>query len=210
MAFRFKSRVPDHVDVQEFISAGSVGLMEALARYDFKLGVSFQAYADNRIRGAMLDEMRRMDWFSKRLRRRLKAIDACVRDLERDLERTPSAAEIAGRLGLSEQEVEQGLEALESQHFLSLDLIEEYISLSSTAMAGTEPFQEAVFGELVDKLVQYIDELTDRERMVMSLYYTEDLTMREVAEVLSITEGRVSQLHSQAIKKLRQRLKDMG
>ncbi|NCC25087.1 MAG: FliA/WhiG family RNA polymerase sigma factor [Deltaproteobacteria bacterium] len=210
MAFRLKARVPAHVDVHDFISAGSLGLMEALAKFDPAMGVCFQVYADGRIRGAMLDEMRRMDWFSKGMRRRLKTIEQCIRDLEQDLGRFPATDEIAARAELTLEDVEQGLVALDSQVFLSLDLIEEVSSTAGSGLSGSEPYREAVFRELVDKLAQLIDDLTERERLVLSLYYAEELTMREVAEVMEITEGRVSQLHSQALRKLRVRMDGMG
>ncbi len=202
LALRLKTRLPRSVELSELISSGTLGLMEAFGKFDPSLGIKFDTYAESRIRGAMLDELRRMDWFPRSLRQRVRQIDEAMQRLEHQNSRTPTEAEIAASTGLSEKEVREGLEALQNQLCLSLDALVEGITPEEGSLEG-EPFKETATQELVDLLAGLIDQLTPREKLVMSLYYTDELNMREAAEVMGITEGRVSQLHSQALSRLR-------
>lgn len=201
LAYRMKVKLPKHIDISELISAGTLGLMESLKKYQADLGIRFETYAESRIRGAMLDELRRLDWFSRGLRQRVRQIDEAMWQLEQDLGRQPTIQEVHEKTGLSEREIHQGLEALQSQLAIPLDSIED--TFANEADRNGEPFHDTVFNELSEKIASLIDRLTDKEKLVLSLYYTEELNMREVAEVLGVTEGRVSQLHSQAILRLR-------
>ncbi len=201
LAYRMKVKLPKNIDISELISAGILGLMESLKKYQADLGIKFETYAENRIRGAMLDELRRLDWFSRGLRQRVRQIDEAMWQLEQELGRIPSVEEVQQRTGLNEKEIHQGMEALQSQLAIPLDSIED--TLANDSDRNGEPFHNTVFNELTEKMALLIDRLTDKEKLVLSLYYTEELNMREVAEVLGITEGRVSQLHSQAISRLR-------
>ncbi len=201
LAYRMKAKLPKSIDMSELISAGTLGLMESLKKYRADLGIRFETYAESRIRGAMLDELRRLDWFSRGLRQRVRQLDEAVWQLEQELGRQPSLEEIHERTGLSEKEIHQGMEALQSQLAIPLDSIED--TLANEGDKNGEPFHDTVFNELTEKIAVLIDRLTDKEKLVLSLYYTEELNMREVAEVLGVTEGRVSQLHSQAISRLR-------
>ncbi len=201
LAYRMKAKLPKNIDMSELISAGILGLMEALKKYQADLGIKFETYAENRIRGAMLDELRRLDWFSRGLRQRVRQIDEAMWQLEQDLGRIPTVQEIQQKTGLNEKEIHQGMEALQSQLAIPLDSIED--TLANDSERNGEPFHDTVFTELTEKIAMLIDRLTDKEKLVLSLYYTEELNMREVAEVLGVTEGRVSQLHSQAITRLR-------
>lgn len=201
VAYRMKTKLPKHIDMAELISAGTLGLMESLKKYQADLGIRFETYAESRIRGAMLDELRRLDWFSRGLRQRVRQIDEAMWLLEQELGRTPTIAEVHEKTGLSEREIHQGMEALQSQLAIPLDSIED--TLANEPDRNGEPFHDTVFNELSEKIATLIDRLTDKEKLVLSLYYTEELNMREVAEVLGVTEGRVSQLHSQAISRLR-------
>lgn len=201
LAYRMKAKLPKSIDMSELISAGTLGLMESLKKYQADLGIRFETYAESRIRGAMLDELRRLDWFSRGLRQRVRQLDEAVWQLEQELGRQPTIEEIHDRTGLSEKEIHQGMEALQSQLAIPLDSIED--TLANEADKNGEPFHDTVFNELTEKIASLIDRLTDKEKLVLSLYYTEELNMREVAEVLGVTEGRVSQLHSQAISRLR-------
>ncbi len=201
LAYRMKAKLPKNIDMAELISAGTLGLMESLKKYRADLGIRFETYAESRIRGAMLDELRRLDWFSRGLRQRVRQLDEAVWQLEQEYGRQPTIEEIHARTGLNEKEIHQGMEALQSQLAIPLDSIED--TLANEADKNGEPFYDTVFNELTEKIASLIDRLTDKEKLVLSLYYTEELNMREVAEVLGVTEGRVSQLHSQAISRLR-------
>lgn len=201
LAYRMKAKLPKNIDMAELISAGTLGLMESLKKYRADLGIRFETYAESRIRGAMLDELRRLDWFSHGLRQRVRQLDEAVWQLEQEYGRQPTIEEIHARTGLNEKEIHQGMEALQSQLAIPLDSIED--TLANEADKNGEPFYDTVFNELTEKIASLIDRLTDKEKLVLSLYYTEELNMREVAEVLGVTEGRVSQLHSQAISRLR-------
>lgn len=202
IALRLKSKLPQHIELNELISAGTLGLMEAFGKFEASLGNKFETYAENRIRGAMLDELRRLDWFPRSLRKRVRMLDEAIHKIEGASLETPNEDELTELTGLSLDEVREGLEAMQNQFCLSLDIIQETVS-SDGAARETQPFPQTAFSETVDKLAELIEDLTPREKLVLSLYYTEDLTMREAAEVMDITEGRVSQLHSQALARLR-------
>jgi RNA polymerase sigma factor FliA len=204
LALRMKAKVPQHVELAELISAGSLGLIEALEKFKPDLRIKFETYAENRIKGAMLDELRRMDWFTRGLRQRVRLLEDSVRKVEQFTGHAPSFQELQSITGLSIKDIEQGLEALQNQICISLEAVEEGL-LRSQDNKENDPFFHTLNQELIDKLAQLIDELTPRERMVLSLYYVEELNMREAALVMDITEGRVSQLHSQALAKLRKK-----
>jgi len=206
LALRMKAKLPHSVELNELISAGSLGLLDALGKFKPELGIKFQTYSENRIKGAMLDELRRMDWFSRGLRQKVKTLEDAMRQIEHETGAPATPRQIEQHTGLSEKEVQQGLEALQNQMCISIDAFHENI-LSKGDRQNDEPFESAVFQELVDKVAHLIDELTPREKLVISLYYGEELNMKETAEVMDITEGRVSQLHSQALIKLRKNFK---
>lgn len=205
IALRMKAKLPQHVELAELISAGSLGLIEALEKFKPDLGNKFETFAENRIKGAMLDELRRMDWFTRGLRQRVRLLEDSVRRVEQFTGHAPSVQELQTMTGLSARDVEQGLEALQNQVCISLEAVEEGLLRSHDSKEG-DPFSHTLRQELIDKLAQLIDELTPREQMVLSLYYADELNMRESALVMDITEGRVSQLHSQALAKLRKNL----
>lgn len=207
VASRLKAKLPNSVEMGELFSAGSMGLLEALGRFKPELGIKFETFAESRIKGAMLDDLRRMDWFSRGQRHRVRTLEEAMRRLENETGASPSLEQLAAATGLTEREVSQGLEALQNQLCLSLDAITENISSYQKNQLDNEPYKTAEFKELVDKLASLIDDLTPREKLVLSLYYGEELNMRETSEVMGITEGRVSQLHSQALSRLRQKFK---
>ncbi len=203
IALRMKGKLPKHIELNELISSGTVGLLEALKKFKPQLGIRFDSYAESRIRGAMIDELRRLDWFPRSLRTKAKDIKQAIWKLEHEIGRTPTTTELAEYTGLPEKEIESTLEAIDGQLCISLDSIQE--TMASVNNSGNEdnPFQSAAFTELVDKVAGLIDTLTPREKLVLSLYYNDELNMREASEVMEVTEGRVSQLHTQAINKLR-------
>lgn len=202
LALRLKAKVPRSVELGELISSGTLGLMEALGKFRPQLGIRFETYAENRIRGAMLDELRRLDWFPRSLRQRVRVLDETMREFEHKYGRPATEEELQRATGYDIQEVRQGLEALQNQLWISLDAIQDNVSGDPPDIGG-EPFVKTALRELAERVAPLIENLTPREKLVLSLYYTDELNMREAAEVMGITEGRVSQLHAQAINRLR-------
>lgn len=207
LALRLKNKLPQSVELGELISAGSIGLLDALGKFRPELGIKFDTYSENRIKGSMLDELRRMDWFSRGMRQKVKMLDEAVRVIEHETGAVATQQQLETRTGLSSREVQQGLEALQNQLCVSLDAFQENFVGNRESLSENEPYQSAAFQEMVDKIAGLIEELTPREKLVISLYYGEELNMKETAQVMDITEGRVSQLHSQALVKLRENFK---
>lgn len=203
IALHLKAKLPSHVELGDLVSAGTLGLMEALGKFQAGLGIRFETFADSRIRGAMLDELRRLDWFSRGLRQKIKKLEHIIREFEQENGHTPTRSDLLERTGQDRLELEETLEALNSQFILSLDAIQDASVQASENRHLQEPFAVAAFHDIIDKLGHLIDKLNEREKLVLSLYYTDELNMKEVAAVLDITEGRVSQLHSQALGKLK-------
>lgn len=207
LALRLKNKLPQRVELGELISAGSIGLLDALGKFRPELGIKFDTYSENRIKGSMLDELRRMDWFSRGMRQKVKILDEAMRVIEHETGATATQAQLEVRTGMSPKDVQQGLEALQNQLCVSLDAFQENFVGSRESLSDNEPYQTTAFQEMVDKIAGLIEELTPREKLVISLYYGEELNMKETAQVMDITEGRVSQLHSQALVKLRDNFK---
>jgi len=144
-----------------------------------------------------------MDWFSRGMRQKVKMLDEAIHQIEHETGAAPTQEQLAIKTGLSNREVQNGLEALQNQLCVSLDAFQENFVGSSDSLSENEPYQSTAFQEMVDKIAGLIEELTPREKLVISLYYGDELNMKETAQVMDITEGRVSQLHSQALAKLR-------
>ena len=202
LALRLKARLPRNIELNEMISSGTLGFMEALGKFRPEMGIRFETYAENRIRGAMLDELRRLDWFPRSLRQRVRTLDETIHQFEDRHGRPPNEEELVQATGMELQEVRQGLEALQNQLWLSLDSIENSVAGEGPASGG-EPYSKTFKKEMVERVAPLIDKLTPREKLVLSLYYSDGMNMRETAEIMGITEGRVSQLHSQALARLR-------
>ena len=202
IALRLKARLPQNIELSELISAGTLGLMESFGKFKPDLGVKFDTYAESRIRGAMLDELRSMDWLPRSVRQRVRQLDETIQRMESISGNMPSAEELAAETGIDLKDVRQGLEALQSKLCLSLDAIQETFAIEGNTPEG-EPFTQTAEQEMLARVADLIEQLTPREKLVLSLYYTDELNMRETAEVMGITEGRVSQLHSQALTRLR-------
>lgn len=202
IAVRLKNKLPKSIELSDLISAGSLGLMEALGKFRPQLGVRFETYAENRIRGAMLDELRKLDWFSRTLRQRIRQLDEAMWKIEHEKGRPATEEELQKITGLTLKDIRTGLEALQNNAFLSLDVIQDTLAHHTSVKEGV-PYENTAFKELTSKVSNLIDTLTPREKLVLSLYYSDELNMSEAASVMGITEGRVSQLHTQALTKLR-------
>lgn len=202
LAQRLKKRLPPSIELNELISSGTLGLMEALGKFRPDLGIKFDTYAENRIYGSMLDELRHQDCFTRTQRQHVRSLNMAAEAIEHDTGRRATEEELSKATGLSLSQVRQGLEAIQGQQQLPIDLFQDNYSTDEHASGGV-PCDEAMHNELIDKLTPLLAKLTDREREVLALYYTEELTMSEIASILHITEGRVSQLRAKALARLR-------
>ncbi|MEP6608629.1 MAG: RNA polymerase sigma factor FliA [Burkholderiaceae bacterium] len=212
LAHQMIARLPANVELDDMIQAGMMGLMDAITRFEIAQGTQFEVYAAQRIRGAMLDELRANDWLPRSARRSQRNIENAIHRLEGKLGRAPQEAEIAGELGLSLPQYQQMLHDARGAHLIYLDDLgskgddEDYLE-RHVVHNSLEPSEILTDKRFRYALVDAIDELPEREKLLMSLYHEQDLNLREIGVVMGITESRVCQLHSQAIARLRARLK---
>jgi RNA polymerase sigma factor for flagellar operon FliA len=208
---RLAMTLPDHVDHDDLQSAGLVGLLQALRNYDPSSGNSFETYARVRIRGAMLDELRKMDWVPRTIHEKARKIQDTMAQLEQKLGRTPSEAEVAKEMKLSVTEYTKLLDEVRPAAFVCLDAVSssadngEAGSLYEVVADNSEegPAEQASQHELKQVVLERLKELPEIQRKVLALYYGEDLHLREIAEVFGLTESRICQIHSQAIMAIR-------
>ena len=206
-ALSMQVRLPASVELDDLIQAGTVGLLEAVGRFDASQGASFATFASQRIRGAMLDELRSRDWLPRSVRRNARMVDEAVRRLEQQLGRAAEENEIATELGMELEEYRQLLSDTNSGNLLPFEmLLEEGAEPGVEDTSHDTPLQQFLAGEKRDQLVAGIEALPEREKLLMALYYQEELNLKEIGVVLGVTESRVSQLHSQAVSRLRARL----
>lgn len=204
VAGRVASGLPRHVEVADLVSAGVFGLMGALDRFDPGNGAKFETYAVPRIRGAILDGLRQLDWVPRTVRSRAKSIERAIETLEHELGRSPNDEEIAERLGVEVSEYEGWLADAAAGSVGPLD----HLLDGSRLRSRTATPDEVVDGDEMRRLVRReVRGLPERERTVLALYYEEGLTLGEIGEVLGVTESRVSQLHTKAVMQLRTRLR---
>ncbi|HIW00860.1 MAG TPA: FliA/WhiG family RNA polymerase sigma factor [Candidatus Desulfovibrio intestinipullorum] len=201
LAQQQKKRVPVSIEANDLVSAGVLGLMEALGKYRPETGYAFSTYAEARINGAMLDEMRRRDPLSRSTRNMVKAIMAASEKFEHKKGRKPSEKELVKLTGLSLAEVRTGLQAMEQQITTDMSLLAETLSNEALESGGT-PYRQAIRNEIVAHIRSCLEELSERDQFILSMYYLEEYSLREIATALKVSEGRVSQLRSQAQKRL--------
>ncbi len=215
VAGRISSGLPAHVDENDLVSYGLLGLIGAIERYDPDCDVKFETYAIARIKGSIIDELRSMDWVPRSVRARARQIERAIAQLEAQLHRAPTDEEIAAKLGISEEELNESLSDISRSSIAALDELWTLASGSGDQVAlidtiedvqGPEPQAALDETETREALAEAIAALPERERIVVTLYYYEELTLREIGEVLGVTESRVSQLHTKAILRLRARL----
>lgn len=215
LARRIHERLPQHVDMEDLVSAGVLGLMDAFAKFDPDKRVQFRSYAQFRIRGAIIDSLRTLDWSPRELRRKGRAVEEAIRILTARLGRPPGEAEVAGELGLSLDEYQQLLGDLKGLEIGTLHMEHnEDSGEEELAYIPGRPDEDPLFrclrGELEERLTEAINQLPDRERLVMTLYYYEEMTMREIGLALGVVESRISQVHASAVVHLRAALKDLA
>jgi RNA polymerase sigma factor for flagellar operon FliA len=215
LARRIHERLPQHVDIEDLVSAGVVGLMDAFSKFDPTKKVQFRSYAQFRIRGAILDSLRTLDWSPRELRRKGRAVEEAIRVLTHRMGHAPGEPEVAAEMALTLVEYQQLLGDLKGLEIGTLHMERnEDSGEEELAYIPGKPEDDPLFhclrGELEDRLSGAIAELPDRERLVMTLYYYEEMTMREIGLALGVVESRVSQVHASAVVHLRVALKDLA
>ena len=208
IAYHLMTRLPPTVQVDDLIQSGMIGLIEASRNYDPSQGASFETYAGIRIRGAMLDEIRKGDWAPRSLHRKVRAITKAVSDIEARHSRDARDAEVAKEVGMSLDEYYSTLQDATGYRVFSFEDLpagEEGMTESLTQKIA-EPFENVQDQLFREALAEGIAGLPERERLVMSLYYKEELNLRETGEVLGVSESRVCQIHSQALIRLKARM----
>lgn len=209
---RMVTQVPSYVTRDEISSAAMLGLVDAANRYDPAKGVMFKTFAERRIRGAVLDEVRRMDWFSRTLREKHARLCRAIERLEKKFGRTPEDEEVAKELEVSLKAYHDLLNEVSHLGCISLNESIDDSGGTRTLIDNLEdetsvsPLSAIESKELKAEMAEHISKLSEKERLVIALYYHEELTQKEIAEVLCISEGRVSQIHSQALIKLKVRM----
>jgi RNA polymerase sigma factor for flagellar operon FliA len=217
VAGRLGAGLPSHVDDADLISYGLMGLIGAIERFEPERGIKFETFAMTRIRGAIIDELRSLDWVPRSVRSRAREIEAAQAKLEHELQRAPSEAELAAKLGLSEEELRTSLLEIANSSVYALDELwtisdssGDSVSLLDTISdpRADDPQESLASSEIKDRLTEGISGLPEREQLVIALYYYENLTLREIGEVLGVTESRVSQLHTKAVMRLKSALQE--
>jgi RNA polymerase sigma factor FliA len=208
LARRIHERLPQHVELDDLVSAGVVGLIDAFSKFDHNKKVQFKSYAQFRIRGAILDSLRTLDWSPRELRRKGRAVEEAIRSVTQRVGRTPSEQEIATEMALSLTDYQGLLGDLKGLEIGSLHMerSEDSGDEELAYIPGSpedDPLFRCLKGEMKQRLADAIDELPEKERMVLTLYYYEELTMREIGLTLGVVESRVSQIHSSAVLRLR-------
>ncbi|HYG35196.1 MAG TPA: FliA/WhiG family RNA polymerase sigma factor [Clostridia bacterium] len=203
---RIAMTLPAHVEADDLYSVGMVGLLNAVRNYDPKGGSSFESYARVRIRGAIFDELRRLDWVPRSVHEKARKVEAVIQELEQKKGALPTSEEIAKGLNLSMSEYEQLLEEIRPATFVCLDSVQtseeggdsaRYESVADSSQS--DPAETAARNELSRLILERLDQLPEMQKKVLALYYFEDLRLREIAEVFGVTESRICQIHAQAI-----------
>lgn len=212
LAHQMIARLPANVELDDMVQAGMMGLMDAVNRYEESQGTAFEVYASSRIRGAMLDELRANDWLPRSARKSQRDIENAIHRIEGRLKRAPTEAEIARELGVSVTEYQEMLNDARGAQLIYFDDLgggsddEDYLE-RHVADEGAEPGEILRDKRFRGALIEAIEDLPERERQLMGMYYEQDMNLREIGAVMGVTESRVCQLHSQAVARLRARLK---
>jgi RNA polymerase sigma factor FliA len=215
VAGRLGSGLPAHVEEGDLVSYGLLGLIGAIERFDPERDIKFETYAIARIKGSIIDELRSMDWVPRSVRARARDIERAIASLEAKLTRAPTDEEIAEKLGISEDEFQDSLMEISRTSIAALDELWQSSASGGDPVAlidtiedpqAAEPQAAMAHTEVREALGDAIARLPEREKLVVTLYYYEELTLREIGEVLGVTESRVSQLHTKAILRLKARL----
>lgn len=214
LAHQMMARLPASVEVDDLIQVGMIGLMESLNRFDPAQGVQLETFASQRIRGAMLDELRSNDHLSRGTRRQQRAIEDAIQMLEQKLGQAPSESEIAVAMGLSLSDYQEALDRVRGGQLMYIEdlagedggthFLERHMSVDAP---DQDPLARLLDRSRREELVQAIEALPERDKQVMGMYYEHDMNLKEIGAVLGVTESRVSQIHSQCIARLRAKLR---
>jgi len=212
IAHHIMAKLPASVEVDDIIQAGMMGLMDAVNRYEETQGAQFETYAAQRIRGAMLDELRSCDWLPRGIRKNMRTIEKAMHALEQKLGRQPSEQEIASQLQMPLAEYQQMLQEARGHQLVYYEDYsegdDEHFLDRHAGHSHPSPLENLVEEDMRERLIDAIEDLPEREKLMMGLYYEQDLNLREIGEVLGVSESRVCQLHTQAIARLRAMLRD--
>lgn len=213
IVLRFKGSYNNFGQLDDMVNQGMIVLIDAVEKFNPEMGNKFETFATLKIRGAVIDFMRKQDWVPRSQRSLSKVLEETYGELYASLEREPSEAEIAAKMGISEANLQKILQQRHNSIVLSYEeaineKMMEVSPLITEEKSDDSPESRMLFNELKEKLGEAIDQLKEKERLVVSLYYYENLKLKEIAEVLGVTESRVSQIHSQAMIKMRNRLKN--
>ena len=215
VAGRMSSGLPSHVEEADLISYGLLGLISAIERFEPEREIKFETFAITRIKGSIIDELRSLDWVPRSVRAKAREIEAAQTKLEHELGRGPTDEEVATKLEMSLEDFQESLLQISNSTVVALDELwtvsdasGDQVSLLDTMKDpnAVDPAKELGVSELKDRLAHAISRLPEREKLVIALYYYENLTLREIGEVLGVTESRVSQLHTKAVLRLKARL----
>lgn len=216
IASRMAMRLPPHISIDDLISSGMIGLLDAIQKFDPRKNIHFKTYAEFRIKGAILDELRTLDWIPRSVRKKTSMVEKAYAELQRELGRPAESEEVAASMGLSLDEFHHLLDETKGVSVLDIDAIwknlpdfsddELYDILKEED--SRDPFISVYFSELREVMMRAIEFLPDKEKLLISLYYYEELTMKEIGKVMGYTESRISQMHTQAIYRLRSKLND--
>lgn len=215
IATRLASRLPPHVAVEDLISCGIIGLIDAIDKFDLAKNVQFKTYAEFRIKGAMLDELRSLDWTPRSVRRKITQLEQVYEQQEKLLGRPATDEEMAKALDLNLDEYFRLLDETKSVSFIDIDLLRQNATEADSvsfidmmfASSENDPFTAINLAQMRDFLAKAITELPEKEKLAVTLYYFEELTMKEIGEVMGYTESRISQMHSKSMLRLRSKLK---
>lgn len=210
IAFHLMARLPSSVHIDDLVQNGMIGLLDAISRFETGHGAQFETYAVQRIRGAMLDGLRENDWLPRGLRRDMRRIEQTIARLEQENGRPPNERELAEALSMTLAEYQKTLQEARGHQILyfedfSAEGDEDFLERHFTDDAAN-PLKQLEESSMREQLVAAINDLPEREKLMMALYYEQDLNLREIGEVMGVTESRICQLHSQAISRLRSRI----
>ncbi|MBN8537561.1 MAG: FliA/WhiG family RNA polymerase sigma factor [Deltaproteobacteria bacterium] len=213
IAQKIAVRLPANIELDDLISAGVIGLMDAIDKYDPSRDNKFKTYAEFRVRGAILDELRSQDWVPRSIRDKSKVLDKTIAMLEQELRRTPTDEEICKTLNITVEEFHDLVNQVRPVSLLSIDDAQTFSNTDKKSILNllegsklANPYNQLNIKKVKDIVAGAIEELPDRQRLVLSLYYYEDLNLKEIGQVLRVTESRVSQLHAQAVIRLKAKL----
>ncbi len=213
LAYQLKAKLPPSVELDDLIQAGMMGLLDAIGRYEDIHGAQFETYAAQRIRGSMLDELRNTDWLPRSMRKNMRDMESAISQLEQEFGRPPTEKEVAKKLELSLDDYYEmlgdcsGHQLVYYEDFHESDSGEHFLDRFQ-GDDTSDPIKGLLAGDFRDALIDAIDSLPEREKILMGLYYEQELNLKEIGVVMNVSESRVSQLHSQAIARLRANLKE--